>query len=688
MNFIIKQLLNVYYVFESRMLALSNYSQYSSLVTASLETSFPKILSARTSVLKFYTYEYFINITDLVHKKLTRNEERQLKAIYKYKPKYQSISTVYSLSEQQLGDLVLKIDNFINRRDMFLTNLKLKKNVRNTYRYKKETYNHSYYSLMKSKLGYLFFSFKVVFLIFCFIFCFSFYETHFLFFAEPLSNASTILNEVSLSSSDVYNSTKNSDPLVVHELRSVALNLQQISVKNHMDSFVSLYKHMGLHDNVLDIGIIREYIEVELSSTITMDLSLLTKQYYQPHFVLDREFFSIIKEHNLISLSSPWYNEKRFLKDFLNSDTVEVIKQLHNLGFYTKNLGIYNFASTSSIILFINNVVNTYSLQDISSNKELFNSFFQAILELIYRYINMKFTLQQMSIVDSGLSSNTFILFSELQNHINDLQFVKGGFNNSEQFFFYVCGLLLSLLGLILIYLYIPLSSIISKVFSGLVIFLGSSGFVFLLIPDYSFFGLLIVIVYCSAIAILLIIAFFLLHSKFGISLENKNVQTIVFYGTVFVFIFYLTYLSSYWFSILFLNPSTEMVYAYIFSNLGIHIYNHIPFFSKPISLICSYNWYAQYGYLIDTVELIPRSDWIKSMSFLLMEDYVNFLQLNSFNLELVELANSNYDSVSIFQRLSLSLYGISYSFVIVTLGILLLIIFIILVSLLYRYMR
>ena len=75
-------------------------------------------------------------------------------------------------------------------------------------------------------------------------------------------------------------------------------------------------------------------------------------------------------------------------------------------------------------------------------------------------------------------------------------------------------------------------------------------------------------------------------------------------------------------------------------------------------------------------------------MSFLLMEDYVNFLQLNSFNLELVELANSNYDSVSIFQRLSLSLYGISYSFVIVTLGILLLIIFIILVSLLYRYMR
>ena len=86
-----------------------------------------------------------------------------------------------------------------------------------------------------------------------------------------------------------------------------------------MDSFVSLYKHMGLHDNVLDIGIIREYIEVELSSTITMDLSLLTKQYYQPHFVLDREFFSIIKEHNLISLS--------FLKLFIlletNSDQME-----------------------------------------------------------------------------------------------------------------------------------------------------------------------------------------------------------------------------------------------------------------------------------------------------------------------------------------------------------------------------
>ena len=68
-------------------------------------------------------------------------------------------------------------------------------------------------------------------------------------------------------------------------------------------------------------------------------------------------------------------------------------------------------------------------------------------------------------------------------------------------------------------------------------------------------------------------------------------------------------------------------------------------------------------------------------MTILSMDSFINFLQLNNF--DLYQIAINNFDSVSIFQRLSLSLYGQSYAFIIVVLGILLLIIFIILVALL-----
>jgi hypothetical protein len=222
-----------------------------------------------------------------------------------------------------------------------------------------------------------------------------------------------------------------------------------------------------------------------------------------------------------------------------------LIKKLHSLGYYT-NLGEFALAPTSQIIDFINLNLNEFSASQLLNNVDLVTSINKALSELCYRYINMKFILNQLSVITSSSVQNDSILFSELQSHLNNMYIKQGNFIGSSNLTLVIIGSLLVLLLLISIYLYIPLSSIISKVFSGLVIFLGSAGFVFLLIPDYSFFGLLIVIVYCSAIAILLIIAFFLLHSKFGLNLENGIIKNIIFYSIIFIYVFYTFYLFSY----------------------------------------------------------------------------------------------------------------------------------------------
>lgn len=255
---------------------------------------------------------------------------------------------------------------------------------------------------------------------------------------------------------------------------------------------------------------------------------------------------------------------------------------LQSFGFY-KMVNPFAFTPTEEIVPFID-------IYDASARSTML-----AFNETLGRVVHLRLLVNSLYSLESlnGDTLNINSFFQELQT---DLMNVNSAYLLPVQSLLYVGFVLMILLSLVLLFIYIPISSIIYKIIIGLSIFLGSAGFIFLMIPDFSVFGILIVIIYCSAIAILIVIAFFLLRSKIGGDLQNPAVSKIIFVISIIGSVSFSLYIGY----LIFLNSdmlnsiSTEL---YIKARIVEYIIAKIDYFHVTESFFSGTNFYSRFGF-------------------------------------------------------------------------------------------
>lgn len=251
-----------------------------------------------------------------------------------------------------------------------------------------------------------------------------------------------------------------------------------------------------------------------------------------PVNIFDNRFLDCLEATNIVSGADLINNYNSVLEAGLAHASPEIMDKLFTNGFY-EHINPYSFVSTQELMSIINN-------GPAASKVHAIHEFTNRLGGLRY-VLNQTYTYE--SITDSGLSFDT--MFKSLQNDLEAFSALKNNYLLQIRSVTYVVVIISAFLSLLMLFVYIPMSSIIFKIVIGLLIFLSSAGFVFFLIPDFAVFGVLIIIIYCSAIAILIVIAFFLLRSKVGDSIENVGVASFVYFLSLFLVIGFIGYLVS-----------------------------------------------------------------------------------------------------------------------------------------------
>lgn len=402
-------------------------------------------------------------------------------------------------------------------------------------------------------------------------------------------------------------------------------------------------------------------------------------------FDLKDNKFDMVEFYNHIKQSESEFNFYKFVSvprvqpslesyqgwAFSDPEGLKLLFENTKLGSQSRFFNIYSLTSMSELVgLFL-----TASSDELSQS----NGF---IHELVSRYFAAKFIFIQLDYFDAQTNADfsRIDLFLQIEQTLKTLNSLNQTFLLNITTITTITICLVLFLSLIMLFIYIPTSSIVFKVVTGLAIFLGGSGLIFFLIPEYSFFGILIIIIYCSAIAILIVIAFFLLHSKLGVTSLNNIILYVFYTLSVVLVISFLFYIIDYIQSIKILVPNLVTVLDFINNSIENYITSSMNGFLSEGKLL-SWNYYAKKGWGSDV--WFNNKEWMNFLSFFCLNDFVQSASLNTTSIE--SLISENTDEILILQRLSFLIYGYSYFIILLILGILLLSVFIIIVWLLYK---